>query len=325
MAEVGKKFAKSEDKTIKSQLIAYIEEHKAGSPTDPTVFWISKKPKLIAQGFNAKYEVQISKNSVRSLLKELGYGYRKQSKQLATGHYSLRNEQFEAITRLILLISLEIPIISIDCKKKEHLGTLYRDGKLYCSKTLKVLDHDYSYLAGGKVIPHGIYDLLANKGYISIGSSHETADFITDNLLWWWTQHGINLYPDTKRVLILCDAGGANSYRHHIFKYHLLRLAREIGIEITICHYPPYASKWNPIEHRLFCHAHSAISGMPFENYDTVKKLFENTTTSNGLTVVVRLNLKEYFTIQKFDKNNLDQSRIFHAQFIPDLNYSIKI
>jgi hypothetical protein len=320
----GKKFAKSEEQTTKQQLTSYIEEYKAGSPTDPTVFWISQKPKVIARGFNAKYGTQISNNSVKRLLKELGYGYRKQSKQLATGHYGLRNEQFELIIRFIFMVTLKTPIISIDCKKKEHLGTLYRNGKLYCSKTLKVLDHDYSYLAGGKVIPHGIYDLSANKGYISIGSSHETADFITDNLLWWWTEHGIHLYPDAQRVLILCDAGGGNSYRHHIFKHHLLALAREIGLEITICHYPPYASKWNPIEHRLFCHVHTAIEGMPFVDYDTVKKIFENTQTDTGLTVVVRLNLKEYFTKQKFDKNLLDNSRIFHAQFIPDLNYSIK-
>lgn len=319
-----KKFALPQEATTKELLTAYIEQYKAGSPTEPGVFWICQKPKAIAQGFNAKNATQISNNSVKRLLKELGYGLRKQSKQLATGHYGLRNEQFELIMNFIFMVSLKTPIISIDCKKKEHLGTLYREGKLYCSKTLKVLDHDYSYLAGSKVIPHGIYDLSANKGYISIGSSHETADFITDNLLWWWTEYGIHLYPDARRILILCDAGGGNSYRHHIFKHQLLQLAREIGLEITICHYPPYASKWNPIEHRLFSHVHRAISGMPFENFETVQKIFQNTSTDAGLTVVVRLNLKEYFTKQKFDKTKLDNDRIFHAEFIPDLNYSIK-
>ncbi|MEZ4887959.1 MAG: hypothetical protein R3E32_24740 [Chitinophagales bacterium] len=109
-------------------------------------------------------------------------------------------------------------LISMDGKKKEHLGNLYRAGKLYTMDSIEVYDHDYAHLAKGKIIPFGIYDLQRNEGYISIGSSHETADFIADNLLWWWEEFGIHQYPDAKDILILCDAGGANSYRHHAFK-----------------------------------------------------------------------------------------------------------
>lgn len=146
----------------------------------------------------------------------------------------------------------------------------------------------YEYLSEGKVIPHGIYDLQANEGYISLGDSSETADFITDNLLWWWTQHGIHRYPDARTILVLCDAGGGNSYRHHRFKDRLLALSQEIGLSLVIAHYPPYASKWNPIEHRLFCHVHRGLSGVVFSDYATIKERIESTTTSTGLRVTVR-------------------------------------
>lgn len=308
---------------IKQLLTAFIERYKAGSPTDATIFWVSKKPKQLALAFNEEYKQQVSKGSVKRLLKELGYGYRKQAKQLATGTYSQRNEQFTIITHLLLVMSLKSPIISIDCKKKEKLGNFYRHGKCYTQAPVKVYDHDYEYLSEGKIIPHGIYDLQANKGYISIGNSAETADFITDNLLWWWTEYGIHLYADATTILILCDAGGANSYRHHVFKDRLLALASQIGKSLVICHYPPYASKWNPIEHRLFCHVHHAMSGVIFSDYQTVKEHMQNSSTLTGLTVVVRLNLQTYPTGSKVDKSVKNDKRIQYHPKIPDLNYRI--
>jgi hypothetical protein len=183
--------------------------------------------------------------------------------------------------------------------------------------------HDYAHLSLGKVIPHGIYDLQANKGYISIGSSSETAEFITDNLRWWWTEHGVHLYPDAQNILILCDAGGGNSYRHHVFKNQMLNLSSELGVSFIIAHYPPYCSKWNPIEHRLFCHVHSAMSGVVFSNYQLVKELIEKTYTNTGLSVVVRLNLKEYQKGISINKNQIDQKRILKHPNIPDLSYRI--
>ena len=223
-----------------------------------------------------------------------GFKYRKLSKTLATGHYEHRDEQFKIIFKLVAIMSLDTPIISIDCKKKERLGNLYREGKTYSTGSIAVYDHDYHHLAKGAVIPHGIYDMHRNEGYISIGASHETAEFIADNLLWWWDNFGIHNYPKATCILVLCDAGGGNSYRHHAFKKHIQILAQLTGLDFIICHYPPYASKWNPIEHRLFCHAHRAIQGAVFSDYNIVKDLFSNTKTDKGLKVIVRLNLKEY-------------------------------
>ena len=322
------KQAEAEKKTIshpeiKILLIALIEEHKAGSPTDETIYWICLKPCAIAKLFFEQHQLKVTNGMVKGLLRELGYSYRKQSKQLATGSYAQRDEQFKIICSLILMMSLNSPILSIDCKKKERLGNLYRNGKSYCSGPIKVYDHDYEHLSEGKVIPHGIYDMQANKGYVSIGSSSETADFIIDNLLWWWEQYGIHQYPDAKNMMLLCDAGGANSYRHHLFKHRLQEFAKLTGLSIIVCHYPPYCSKWNPIEHRLFSQVHKSMEGVIFSDYQTVKTLIEQTSTKTGLTVVVRLNLKEYKTGIKIDKKEVDEKKIAFHPVIPNLNYRI--
>ena len=188
---------------------------------------------------------------------------------------------------------------------------------------IEAFDHDYSHLGKGAVIPHGIYDLQRNCGFITIGNSSETASFIVDNLRWWWYEHGIHDYPDARNLLILCDAGGGNSYRHHVFKKELLIFAKEIGLDIIVSHYPPYSSKWNPIEHRLFCHVHQAMSGQMFSDYEFVKTLIEKTSTKTGLHVIVRINLKKYNIGCKTDKSELDNNRIQCHPTIPNLNYRI--
>lgn len=178
-------------------------------------------------------------------------------------------------------------------------------------------------LSEGRVIPHGIYDLRENKGYLSIGASSETASFVLDNLLWWWQEHGIHLYADAKNLLLLCDAGGANSYRHYVFRQKLLVFAKETGLSVIVCHYPPYCSKWNPIEHRLFCHVHKAMEGVVLADYPTVKHLMEQTATKTGLSVVVRLHLKDYPVGEKTNKTAIDEKRIRYHPAIPELNYRI--
>jgi hypothetical protein len=306
-----------------SLLITFIEEHKAGSPTDPNLFWIHLKPKEIALKLKEKHQINISHRMIKRQLLAMNYKYRKLSKQLSTGTYSNRDKQFQIIFTLVAIMSLNTPILSIDCKKKERLGNFYREGKCYSQAPIKVYDHDYDYLKTGKVIPHGIYDLQRNEGYISIGNSHETAEFIADNLLWWWDKYGIHQYPDTKNILIFCDAGGANSYRHHCFKKQMLDLSRQIGKNLIICHYPPYSSKWNPIEHRLFAHVHNAMKGVVFSDYNIVKELIEKTTTTTGLKVIVRVVDKNYPIGIKTSKEDIDYKRIKFNDSIPELSYLI--
>lgn len=321
MAVAEKKSVSNPDLLRKLQLL--LEKYKAGSPTQPNVYWISLKPHEISALFFDLHGIKISNGFVKRTLFDLGYKYRKIHKNLATGYYAQRDVQFQIIFTLILCMSVTSPCLSIDCKKKERLGNLYREGKSYCMGQKLAYDHDYSYLGEGKVIPHGIYDIQQNKGFVSIGNSSETAAFIVDNLRWYWFNYGIHQYPDATNMLLLCDAGGGNSYRHHAFKKELLAFAKEIGINIIVVHYPPYASKWNPIEHRLFAHVHQAMQGEMFESYEYVKALIEKTTTTTGLKVIVRLNLNEYHTKLKTDPNVSKDKRIQYHPTIPQLNYRI--
>jgi hypothetical protein len=304
-------------------LQAFIEKHKGGSPTNANVYWIHLKPKQIAACLREQEGISVSHGLVKRTLLGMNFKYRKLSKNLPTGEYAERNKQFTIIFTLVAMMSANSPVLSIDCKKKERLGNLYREGKSYVQGVVEVFDHDYEHLGEGKVIPQGIYDMQRNEGYVSIGSSHETAEFICDNLLWWWDNYGIHHYPQAQSILILCDAGGANSYRHYAFKKYILLLAQQIGIDILICHYPPYASKWNPIEHRLFAHLHRATQGVVFSNYAIVKQLMEKTTTSTGLKVVVRMNDKSYQTGIKTSKDQIDFNRIGFHKIIPKLSYRV--
>jgi hypothetical protein len=307
-----------------TQLHALINQHKAGSPTDPTVYWIHLKPREVAALYFAQYGVLFSNGFIKRELFSLGFRYRKITKNIATGSYANRDAQFKVIFDLVLIMSLQSPILSIDCKKKERLGLLYRDGKSYAQGgSQESYDHDYPHLGEGKVIPQGIFDLQKNLGFITIGNSSETAIFIVDNLRWWWVGFGINDYPDARNLLLLCDAGGGNSYRHHAFKKELQSFAREIGIDIIVAHYPPYASKWNPIEHQLFCHVHQAMGGQMLKDYRFVKTLIEKTSTKQGLKVIVRIHLKDYKTGLKTDKNEVDEKRIQRHSIVPELTYRI--
>lgn len=317
----GKNFAQRAD--LADLLAEFIEAHKAGSPTDATVYWIHWKPKELAQRFAERYGVVISNGLVKRQLQQMGYKYRKQYKNLPTGQCAQRQQQFQIIFTLVAIMSTQSPIISMDCKKKERLGKLHRAGECYAQQPIQVYDHDYHYLSEGSVIPHGIYDLQRNEAYLSVGTNHETADFIADNLCWWWEGFGIHQYPDATTILVLCDAGGANSYRHHAFKKQMLLLAGKIGVDFIICHYPPYSSKHNPIEHRVFPHLHRAMEGVVITNYELVVELAQKTTTTTGLKVVVRINNHYYPIGIKTTAQEVDFQRIQSHPVVPHLSYRI--
>lgn len=211
----------------------------------------------------------------------------------------------------------------MDTKKKEVLGDLARNGKVYSTQSPKTYDHDYQHLSKGKIVPSGLYDMKLNKGYVSLGTNNETADFLADNLIWWWNNFGIHNYPDATYLLIYCDCGGANGYRHHAFKKALQQVARHIGVKIIIVHYPPYCSKWNPIEHRLFSQMHKQADGMIFHSYQQVKSIFQSTSTRTGLKVFVRINKTQYPNKLGIKKEDIDEERILYHQQLPQFNYTI--
>ena len=214
------------------------------------------------------------------------------------------------------------PMMSMDTKKKEQLGNFYRDGHLYTLEQLLTFDHDFSSFAQGVVIPHGLYDLKQNIGYINLGNSKETSQFACDCIRNWWYNRGQYDYPDATSILILCDGGGSNSSRHYIFKQDLQLLVDELGIEIRIAHYPPYTSKYNPIEHRLFPHVTRACQGVIFTSIELVKALIEKTRTSTGLSVTVQIIDKVYALKRKVADDFKETMKIVFDDYLPQWNYT---
>ena len=233
-----------------------------------------------------------------------------------------RNEQFENIADLRASYHLAgNPVVSMDTKKKEYIGNFYRQGYLYTTEVIETYDHDFTSFAEGVVIPHAIYDLLHNKGYINIGTSHDTSEFACDSLRQWWYAQGRYDYPEATSILVLCDGGGSNNSRYYIFKQDLQQLANEIGIEIRIAHYPPYCSKYNPIEHRLFPHVTRACQGVIFKSIEIVKDLMARTKTKQGLSVTVNVFDKVYLTGRKAAESFIENMPIVFDDVLPRWNY----
>jgi hypothetical protein len=293
------------------------------------VRWTGLKTRDIQEALAAQ-GVLVSRYLVRQLAALAGLGERKMSKSLPGKEFTAaeeeqRDQQFQKIAALVSDFSERgLPILSVDSKKKEFLGPLYRAGQSYCASALAVYDHDYPSLAEGVVIPHGLYDLTQNKGYISVGVSHDTSEFLCDNLRYHW-QNGLSQgYEGAKEVLLLMDGGGSNSCLHYIVKEDLQKLACELGVTLTIAHYPAYCSKYNPIEHRLFCHIQHRWGGMWFESYEQVLEQVEKTTTRTGLEVVAWINDKVYQTARKYSQGFKENMKIEFDLLIPKLNYRIK-
>lgn len=186
---------------------------------------------------------------------------------------------------------------------------------------MEVYDHDFPYLAQGTIIPHTIYDIKCNSAYVNIGVSKDTSEFACDSLRLWWRLYGRLQYPECNSILMLADSGGSNSCRHYIFKEDLQNLVTEIGVEIRVAHYPPYTSKWNPVEHMVFQHITRSLKGVILKNYDFVKELIEKTTTRKGLNAKAHIINKAYETGRKCSKNFKEIMRIIFDKYLGKWNY----
>lgn len=286
--------------------------------------WIKLSRGEISEKMREK-GIKVSRNIVRKLMKEHRFVKRKIQRKRSIGQSADREEQFNNIeAEKKKFMATDNPIISVDTKKKELVGgNLYRDGSVYCTQAIESSDHDYVHLADEKIAPHGIYDMKKNKAYIHITSSCETAEFICDSLKSWWNMSGREDYPNATEILMFCDSGGANSYRHHIFKAELQSLVNDIQVPIKIVHYPPYTSKWNPIEHRVFPHVTRSLSGVPLNSIDEAKKRIESTKTKTGLTVAVAVIKKKYQKGKKAAKDFMKHMKISFGDSLPKLNYTI--
>jgi hypothetical protein len=258
------------------------------------------------------------------LLEEDDFHRRKAQKDLPLKEHQDRDAQFENIARFKQeYLASPNPMLSIDSKKRELLGTFYRAGQLLTTKPLRAFDHDFPSYADGVVIPHGLYDPRLNRGYLHLGTSHDTSAFACDCVEDWWWRFGADQYPEAKLLLLLCDGGGSNSANTYLFKAGLQELVNKIGLEVRVAHYPPYTSKYNPIEHRLFCHVTRACQGMFFQNMAVVKQLMEKTRTRAGLSVVVDVVAKIYETGKKVAESVKKELQLIRDHFLPRWNYCI--
>ena len=309
---------------VETTFLKVIEGHIAGDPMNEKIRWLKLTRAEVCERM-LSFGIKVSRNIVRKLMKKHRLVKRKMQRKRSIGQSNDREEQFNNIAaEKEKFMNSKNPMLSMDTKKKELIGgNLYRNGSVYCTQAIEASDHDYTYLADLKIAPHGIYDMKQNKAYINIGTSSETAEFVCDSLKNWWISHGKNDYPGADEILIFCDAGGANSYRHHIFKIELQNLANEINIRLKIVHYPPYTSKWNPIEHKVFPHITRAMSGVTLDNIDTAKAAIESAKTKTGLTVVTDILKKTYAKGKEVAKDYYDHIKITVGDSLPKLNYTI--
>jgi hypothetical protein len=259
---------------------------------------------------------------VSQLLRKHGYRKRKALKKKTMGHHRDRNAQFEKIARLRKkYLNAGLPVISIDTKKKELLGDFYREGRIDTQGTIAVNDHDFGSAGSGVVIPHGVYDVGCNQGFLHLNTSHDTSELACDSIAAWWEQHGRPDYPRAEKLLVLCDGGGSNSAMRYVFKEELQKLANRLGIEIRIAHYPPYCSKYNPIEHRLFPHVTRACRGVIFPTLEVARYYMAKTETTAGMKVNVSVLDKVYETGRKCTAGFKESMKIAFDTILPKWNY----
>ena len=307
-------------------VVQIIEPHTTGLPQDENVVWISLSVTQIMNELSA-IGYDISRYFVRQILDSLGLRERSFYKDLPMKDVKDRNEQFERITAICEeASSVGLPIVSIDTKKKEMLGNFKREGKTLPNGPLKSLDHDFSTFSYGQIVPHGIYGVTRNVGHMTLGISHDTSRFVCDNIARVWEQHLKWQYPDAHTLVILCDGGGSNSSAHRIVKQDLMDLANKLGIRLLVVHYPPYCSKFNPIEHRLFSQITRSWSGTPLMSLQNAADRAAMTTTKKGLKVHVHINSKTYDIKRPIDESYQKRlaRQVVFAQELGKWNYLVK-
>jgi len=299
-----------------------LEDHTAGDPMRLEVRWTNLSRRRIAARIT-ELGTPVSRHVVSQLLRKHRYRRRKALKKRTMGpRHPDRNAQFENIARLKREYhQAGLPVVSIDTKKKEMIGDFYREGTIETQATIEVNDHDFGSMGSGTVIPHGVYDVGLNRGFVHLNTSHDTSELACDSLAAWWEGHGRVAYPGGTKLLVLCDGGGSNSASRYVFKEQLQALADRLGVEIRVAHYPPYCSKYNPIEHRLFPHLTRACRGVIFRTLETVRYFMSKAGTTTGLEVEVGILEKVYETGRKCAVDFKETMRIVFDEILPKWNY----
>ena len=310
---------------IKEALESLVCDSTFGDPMSP-LRWTTKSVRnlaeeLAAQGFKISYR------KVAYLLEDMGYSLQMNQKMNQVGEeHPDRDAQFRHINEKVKSCQAAgVPVISIDCKKKELIGNFKNAGAEYAPKKhpVEVLDHDFPLPGLGKAAPYGIYDISANEGYVNVGISADTAQFAVASIRSWWNSMGIERYPAATKLMITADGGGSNGSRNRLWKTELQNFANETGLEIIVCHFPPGTSKWNKIEHRMFSQISKNWRGRPLESLAVIVNLIAATTTRTGLTIQCQLDLTQYPKGIKISDDELASVNIVGDIFHPNWNYTI--
>jgi len=320
----GRRRREIEQPRLVVSLEKLVEGGTRGDPGSP-LRWTCKSTRSLARALR-RQGFQISSNKVSQLLRSQGYSLQANRKTVEGKQHPDRDAQFEQINgRVRAFQRTGQPVISVDTKKKEPLGNMKNPGRTYRPKgnPVKVTTHDFPDKQLGKAVPYGVYDVTNNEAGVSVGVSHDTAEFAVAAIRRWWVRMGKKRFPRAKRLLITADCGGSNSPRTRLWQWALQQFANKTGLKLELCHYPPGTSKWNKIEHRLFCHITRNWQGVPLESYEVVVNLIGSTRTEAGLEVHAWLDSQEYQKSMKVNEVELAEVHIQREEFHGEWNYTI--
>jgi hypothetical protein len=320
----GRKKTADVDATLLKDLERLVDPSTRGDPESP-LRWTCKSVRKLAVALKQKGH-QTSHRMVAVMLQNLGYSLQSNRKTKEGSQHPDRNAQFEHINRKVKeYLRRGDPVISVDTKKKELVGDFKNNGQERQpeGQPEQVRVHDFRDAEKGHVRPYGVYDMGRNEGWVSVGVDHDTAAFAVETIRRWWRQMGQATYGGAKRLLITADAGGSNGARVRLWKVELQRLCDETGLQIAVCHFPPGTSKWNKIEHRMFCHISENWRGRPLISHEVIVNLIANTTTEKGLKVQSELDKGQYPKGIKVSDKQLAAVRLRHSRFHGDWNYFV--
>ncbi len=318
----GRKFLSEHDPELLGALEELVDPVTRGDPEGP-LLWPSRSAAKLASELTAKGH-KVSERTVNRLLHYAGYSLQSNRKTIEGAQNPDRDAQFRYISRKVRAHQrMGQPVVSVDTKKKELVGDFRNDGREWRRKgePQEVRVHDFMDKNLGKAIPYGIYDINNDMGWVSVGVDHDTSAFAVETLRKWWENMGKSVYPDARRLLITADGGGSNGSRNRLWKWELAKFAKETGLTVSVCHFPPGTSKWNKIEHRMFCHITSNWRGKPLVSLEVVVNLIGHTTTRSGLRIRSELDEGSYPKGRKITKEQEESLSMKRDSFHGEWNY----
>lgn len=315
----------SVDPGLPGILEALVEPLTRGDPESP-LRWTCKSTRTLARELTS-HDHPVSHEKVAQLLRGMDYSLQGNRKTEEGDDHPDRDEQFKYINNKVRkVIASRNPVISVDTKKKELIGNFDNKGRQWrkIKNAGRVNGHDFPAPSIPRAYPYGIYDLGLNRGFVNVGTDHDTAVFAVASVKGWWRHEGMRLYPKATELLITADSGGSNGYRLRLWKLELQKMADEINLPISVCHFPPGTSKWNKVEHRLFSFISSNWRGEPLRDYETIVKLIAATSTAKGLAVVCRLDRRKYPVGRKVSDVEMAEINLVPNKFHGEWNYAIR-